>query len=312
MGIIDTERRLDTPQFIRYNKAPFCFTDKKMKEIKKALFPVAGMGTRMLPATKSIPKELLPVYNTPILDLLVSECVQAGIEEIILVTSREKYLIENYFDSFPELEKKLEEKRDWERLERIQKFKNIKFSAVRQGVQNGDGHAMLCARHLLGEEPFLVIFGDELTFGTPSSVQQLITAYNTKQSCIIGVKEVPLEKISSYGVVDISGNSDLEKINGVVEKPHADKAPSNKAVIGKYVCTAEIWNALENAGSSKGGETRLIDGFEQLLKTQDLYAQTLDGERFDTGSTKGYFLANLYFALQSGEVSAEEIHSFLK
>lgn len=280
-----------------------------MSCIKKALFPVAGMGTRMLPATKSIPKELLPVYNTPILDLLVSECVDAGIEEIILVTSREKYLIENYFDSFPELEKKLEAKKDWDRLQTIQKFRNIKFSAVRQGEQNGDGHAMKCAEHLIGDEPFLVIFGDELTFGSPSSVQQLIDAYQKTQTCVIGVREVPTEEISLYGVVDTHGNESIEQVYGVVEKPEPSLAPSNKAVVGKYVCTPEIWKALASARTSAGGELRLIDGFETLLLSSKLHSCTLEGERFDTGSSKGYFWANIYYALESGYITPQEIQN---
>lgn len=280
-----------------------------MSYIKKALFPVAGMGTRMLPATKSIPKELLPVYNTPILDLLVSECVDAGIEEIILVTSREKYLIENYFDSFPELEKKLKAKKDWDRLKTIEKFRSIKFSAVRQGEQHGDGHAMKCAEHLIGEEPFLVIFGDELTFGYPSSVRQLMDAYQETKTCVIGVREVPKKEISLYGVVDIKGISNIEQVHGVVEKPDPLMAPSNKAVVGKYICTPEIWKALASAGTSKGGELRLIDGFETLLESSKVHACTLEGERFDTGSSKGYFWANVYYALKSGYITPQEIHN---
>ncbi len=284
-----------------------------MKKITKALFPVAGMGTRMLPATKAIPKELLPIYNTPIIDVLIEECMEAGIDEIILVTSREKYLIENYFDSFHELEKKLAKKRDFERLARIQKFKKIKFSSVRQGEQLGDGHAIMQAKHLLGDEPFLVIFGDDLTFGTPSSVAQLLQAYEKTQHSIIGVRQVPRETLSSYGVVAISGNSDLEAISGVVEKPKIEDAPSDKAVIGKYVCTSEIWTALENAGTSHGGEMRLIDGFEIMLeKNQQISAQTISGERFDAGSTKGYFLANVFMAMKSGEVSKDEILEVIK
>lgn len=283
-------------------------------KITKALFPVAGMGTRMLPATKSVPKELLPVYNTPILDLLVEECMDAGIEEIILVSSREKHLIEDYFDSFPELEKKLEKKGDTERLKRIQKFKNIRFTAVRQGEQHGDGHAMLCAEHLFSEnEPFLVVFGDELTFGKPSSVSQLLDAYAQKKHSIIGVRKVPKENISSYGVVDPKEptTSKVFEIQDVKEKPKQEDAPSDMAIIGKYICTSDIWKELHSAKPSAGGEIRLADGFMDLLKTSPISACTIDGHRFDTGSSKGYFLANLYYAMQHEEINKTDIEEVM-
>jgi len=290
--------------------------------VKKALFPVAGMGTRMLPLTKVAAKELLPVYNVPALDILVEECMNAGIEEIIFVTSKGKDSIMDYFDALPELEEKLQKKVDagdkesMVRLQKITKFKNMKFSSVRQAEQKGDGHAILQAKHLLKNEPFLVVFGDDLTFTNSSSVeakkssiQQLLEAYEIKQSSIVGVREVPMETISSYGVVDIPNTG--EKVNcikNVIEKPSVEKAPSNQAIIGKYICTPDIWNGLENATTSAGGEIRLIDGFEQLLKDNiSVSSCKIEGERFDAGNIKELFFANVYTALKSGDVTKKEI-----
>ena len=289
--------------------------------IKKALFPVAGMGTRMLPASKSIPKELLPLYDTPILDVLLEECVDAGVEEFILVTSKGKDSIMDYIDNFPSLEKKLEKKANAgdeesaDRLKKIKKFHDVKFSFVRQGEQNGDGHAMLEAEHLLKDDDFLVVFGDEVTFGSPSSVQQLVEAYHETKTSIIGVQKVDPEKVSAYGVVKPQ-NSQISKkvfeISGVVEKPKQEDAPSHFAVIGKYVCTSDIWDALRKSGVSEGGETRLIDGFEQLLKERKISACALEGKRFDTGSLEGYFFAHMYAALHHNGVTKDQIQNFLE
>ena len=297
-----------------------------MKTIKKALFPVAGIGTRMLPLTKTLPKELLPVFDTPVLDLLVEECVDAGIEEIIFVTSKEKNAIIDYFDSFPDLELKLQKKvneGDMEsktRLKQITKFNTIKFSSVRQSEQLGDGHAILQAQHLLRDEPFLVIFGDDLTFASKnskntqnSSIQQLLEAYEKTHASIIGVRTVPIETISSYGVVDIEDSTQkINTIHNVVEKPHKNNAPSNQAIIGKYICTPDIWNAIKNATSSEGGEIRLIDGFEKLLKNnKPLYSCSIEGNRFDTGNIKELLFANVYHAIQTGKVTKTEIQNII-
>ncbi len=280
--------------------------------ITKAVFPVAGLGTRMLPSSKAIPKELLPVYDTPILDLLVEEAIDAGIEEIIFIVSREKYLIEHYFDSFPELERKLQEKGDFERLARVQKFKNVRFCSVRQGEQKGDGHALLEAKHLLKDDPFLVIFGDDLMFGNPSSMKQLIQAFEEHQNTIIGVYEVNPEETSSYGIVAPKGDiSKVFSVEDVQEKPKKGEEKSNLAIIGKYICTQEIWKALEQAGTSHGGETRLADAFLELLPSSPLSACLLEGTRFDTGHMKGYFYANIFYALKTGEIKKEEIEKFL-
>ncbi len=289
-------------------------------KIKKALFPVAGMGTRMLPASKAIPKELLPLYDTPILDVLLEECVDAGVEEFVLVTSKGKDSIMDYIDNFPSLEKKLAEKAEKgdaesaDRLKKIQKFHNVKFSFVRQGEQNGDGHAMLEAEHLLKGDDFLVIFGDEVFFGEPSSVRQLVEAYHETKTSIIGVQKVDEDQVSAYGIVAPQNPEISQKtfeISGVVEKPQPKDAPSQFAVVGKYVCTSDIWDSLKQAGTSAGGETRLIDGFEQLLKTQKIFACNLTGKRFDTGSLQGYFFAHMYSALHHKGVTKAEIQKFL-
>jgi len=293
-----------------------------MKKITKALFPVAGIGTRMLPLTKSISKEMLPIFNRPVLDLLVEECINAGIEEIIFVISKGKNEIMDYFCSFPELEKKLQKKtnngdKDSEiRLKQITKFNKIKFSTVRQYEQLGDGHAILQAKHLLKNEPFIIVFGDDLTFSNntskeskKSSITQLLEAYEKTQSSIIGVRSVPMKNISSYGVVDINKSTNkVNLIKNLVEKPNKKNAPSNQAIIGKYICTHDIWYGLENATSSIDGEIRLIDGFSKLLEDNiKIFSCSIEGDRFDTGNINELLFANIYFALKSKKISKDDI-----
>lgn len=286
-----------------------------MKKVTKALFPVAGMGTRLLPATKAVPKELLPVYDTPILELLVEECVSAGIEEIIIVTSREKPAIAQHFDQFPFLEQILDQKNKTAIKDKVTRFKDIKFSFVSQGEAKGDGHAILCAEHLFDEdEPFLVIFGDELHFGNPSSVHQLLESFDENQKSVIGVRKVPIKNISAYGVVNPVSevNSDTFEISGVVEKPAPEDAPSPYAVIGKYICTGDIWDALKSGGKSEGGEQRLADGLDQLLKNNKAFARTIHGERFDTGNKDGLLMANIFYACSQNDLLKAEIREMLK
>lgn len=282
-------------------------------KIRRALFPIAGLGTRFLPATKVIPKEMLPIVDSPVIELLVEEVVNAGIEEVIFVTSRGKGALEDHFDIVTELEIALQKKGKMEFLERIKKFeKKVTFAFVRQHAPLGDGHAILCAKHLLEGEPFLVIFGDDLISGSPSSVAQLLSAYESSHSSVIGVQRVEKENISAYGVVDpAEENAPTFRLRGMVEKPKAEEAPSDMAIIGKYICTPGIWDAFETATHSKDGELRLIDGFVSLLKNEPISACLIDGERFDVGTPLGFLKANIAFGMEREEYR-EELLEFIR
>ena len=276
-------------------------------KIRRALFPIAGLGTRFLPATKVIPKEMLPIVDTPVIELLVEEVIKAGIEEVIFVTSRGKGALEYHFDTVLELEMALEKKKKHDFLKRIKRFEDkVTFAFVRQYAPLGDGHAIVCAKHLLEGEPFLVIFGDDLISGCPSSISQLLGAYEQCGTSLIGVQSVEKENISSYGVVNPKGEiSSLFPLQGMVEKPSPEDAPSEMAIIGKYICTPGIWDALGIAKTSQDGELRLIDGFLSLIQKEEIFACEIQGERFDVGTPMGFLKANIAFGLGREEYQRE-------
>jgi len=264
-------------------------------KIRKAVLPVAGVGTRFLPATKVVPKELLPIVDKPVIQYLVEEAVSSGIEEIIFVISKGKELILDHFSPKPELEEFLQKKGKEDILKKIEPIhKMAKFSHVYQDFPHGDGHAILQAEELVGNEPFLVLFGDDIVKGDVPSAKQLIDSFQGES--IIAVEKVPESEISSYGVIDPGEqNGNLYEVKGLVEKPEASKAPSDLGIIGKYICPPEIFDALKNADTSKGGEIRLIDGFIELSKSQKIWAFQIEGERFDTGKPSGLVSANNAF-----------------
>ncbi len=285
-------------------------------KIKKAVFPVAGFGTRFLPFTKAVPKEMLPIIDTPVLQILVEEVVKSGIEEIIMVTSQGKNAIENHFDRCFHLEYLLKEKGKMKELEQVKKIaKMAKFIYVRQDQPKGDGHAILCAREIIKDEPFLVVFGDDIIKAKETSTSQLLKAYEQHQNCIVAVKEVPDKEISNFGIVKPKdkGEEDCFEIKSMVEKPSLSEAPSNLAIIGKYVCTPEIFEAIENIGQeekSKDGELRLIDALIKLSSTQAIYGQKIKGERFDAGSKTGFLKATIDAALSDEEIRDDFIEYF--
>lgn len=280
-----------------------------MKKIKKAIFPVAGFGTRFLPATKAQPKEMLTVVDKPVIQYLVEQAVAAGIEEIIFVTGRGKRAIEDHFDYSFELEKTLVEKNKLDLVKKVQEIENLaKFSYVRQPVPLGDGQAVLCAAHLVKEdEPVLIMFGDTLYDADISPVKQVIDAYEKYQETIIGLSEVKPEEVSQFGVI---GGQELGqgayKIEKFVEKPPVKEAPSNLVQVGINVITPEVLETLRGMKSGKSGEIRLADAYDAMLeKGLPLYGQKIDGEWLDTGNKFNFIKATLKLGLKNQEIGAD-------
>ncbi|MBN2096515.1 UTP--glucose-1-phosphate uridylyltransferase [Candidatus Peregrinibacteria bacterium] len=256
-------------------------------KIRKAVLPVAGMGTRFLPATKVVPKELLPIVDKPVIQYLVEEAVLSGIEEVIFVISKGKELIKDHFSHHPELEIFLEEKGRQDLLEKVRPIhKTAQFTFVYQNKPLGDGHAILMAEEAVGNEPFLVLFGDDIVKSDIPAAKQLIDHF--KGESVLAVERIPKEKSELYGIIKPGRQQGrLYEVLGMIEKPRPEEAPSDLGIIGKYVCPPEIFDALKKAGNGKGGEKRLIDGFIKLQEDQKIWAVEIEGERFDTGHPGG-------------------------
>lgn len=281
--------------------------------VKKAILLVAGFGTRFLPATKSMPKEMLPVVDKPVIQYLVEEVVDAGIKEVIFVTGRGKRAIEDHFDKSFELESTLVEKNKQALLEDVTKISTLaKFAYVRQPEPRGDGDALLCARHLVGDEPVAVLFGDDIIDSEVPAIKQLINVYEKYRDPVICLERVPHNSVSRYGIV--GGTQVAERtyeINQFVEKPCPEEAPSNLSAVGKYVITPEVFDAIERSGVSKDGERRLADGFCEILKSKPIYGYEFEGKRFDCGSKIGFLKATVDFGLKHKETS-EEFRKYLR
>lgn len=285
-----------------------------MKAIKKAVFPVAGMGTRFLPATKANPKEMLPVVDKPLIQYAAEEAVAAGIDTLIFVTGRNKRSIEDHFDTAYELERELEAKSKDKMLAILRNIlpSHVKCVFIRQSQALGLGHAVLCARPVVNDEPFAVILADDLiNFSDKPCLSQMVDLFNFQHCSILGTQKVPMEDVSSYGVVDgIQVKPDLMEVSGIVEKPSADKAPSNVAVVGRYILTPRIFELLENTQRGAGNEIQLTDAIAELLKEQRVLSYNFKGRRFDCGSKLGYLKAQVEFALEHEEVG-DEFREFL-
>lgn len=283
------------------------------KIIKKAIIPVAGFGTRFLPATKAQPKEMLPIVDKPIIQYLVEEAVAAGIEEIIFVTGRGKRAIEDHFDYSFELEQNLVEKNKLDRLEAIYKISDMaKFSFVRQPKPKGDGDALLRAAHLLGGEPCAVLFGDDIVDSEKPCIGQLIDVYAEKQSPVVALHRVPMENVSKFGVVaGEKAGERLYAIRELVEKPKVEEAPSNLIVVGKYVITPQVFEKLAGVQPGADGEIRLADALSSILKEGEIYGYEFEGRRYDCGSKLGFLEATVDFALKHKEVG-ERFDDFLQ
>lgn len=285
------------------------------RKIKKAILPVAGFGTRFLPATKAQPKEMLPVVDKPVVQYLVEEAVASGIEEIIFVTGRGKRAIEDHFDVSYELEDTLVEKNKHDLLETVQKISGLaKFSYVRQPVPLGDGHALLQAAHLVDDdESVLVIFGDCIYDSIVPASQQLIDAYVQYQAPIIGLSDVALEDVSKFGVIGGEKINERDwRITDIVEKPKPQDAPSRSVAVGKYIITREVFNTLATMSQGKSGEIRLADAFEIMLnEKKPLYGRMLDGAWLDTGDKFNFLCATIHLGLKHPEIG-ERLRDYLK
>jgi len=273
--------------------------------VRKAVFPAAGWGTRFLPATKAQPKEMLPLVDKPVIQYAVEEAVAAGIEQVIIVTSSQKRAIEDHFDLSFELERLLEDKGEIERLRQVRHVSDLaQIAYVRQKEQLGLGHAVLMAKDLIGHEPFAVLLPDDVVVSDDPCIGQLIAAYTETHSSVVAVMRVPLEDTPRYGIVGIEGDGHGERrhrMTHIVEKPPEGEAPSNLAVIGRYVLTPKIFEKLEQTQRGSGGEIQLTDAIEALMHEQSVYAVEFDGIRYDAGTTMGWLTATVDLALQRPE-----------
>ena len=273
-----------------------------MKSIRKAVIPAAGFGTRFLPATKAQPKEMLPIVDTPAIQYIVKEALDSGIEEILIITGRSKRAIEDHFDSSVELEELLQKQGKNKQLAMVKDLADIKVHFIRQKSPRGLGDAVLCAKAFIGDEPFAVSLGDDIVYNPEKPcLQQLMECYETHPGIILGAQFVPNDKVSSYGIVSGEPLADnLYRVNGLVEKPSVDKAPSNLAVLGRYILTPDIFDILENTKPGVGNEVQLTDAL--AASKTDTYALAYEGIRYDTGDKLGYLKATVEYALRNEEL----------
>ena len=281
--------------------------------IRKAVIPVAGLGTRFLPATKAQPKEMLPIVDKPVIQYIVEEAVAAGIKQIIFVTGRHKRAIEDHFDRNLELERALEEKGKKELLKLVKEISDlVDIAYVRQKEPLGLGHAILTAEPAVGNEPFAVLLGDDIMVSELPAIKQLIDVFNKYRCCVLGIQEVPREEVSKYGII---AGREIEKgvykVDTLIEKPSVEEAPSNLAITGRYILTPGIFNALRNIPPGRGGEIQLTDGIQKLGLREAIYAKIMEGKRYDTGTKVGFLEATVDFAL-SREDLKEPFLRFLK
>ena len=285
-----------------------------MREIKKAIFPVAGFGSRFLPATKSIPKEMLPIVDKPLIQYAVEEAVEAGITEVIFITGRNKRAIEDHFDKAFELETDLERRGKGDLLNRIQNSlpQNVSYIYIRQIETLGLGHAILCAKPVIGDNPFAVILADDLIDSTPGAISQMVDNYKQFGVSMVAVQDVPREDTGSYGIVEIENtDQDQFKITNIVEKPDPTNAPSTLGVVGRYLLDPTIFDYLENLGFGAGGEIQLTDAIADLLKRKQVNAFQFEGKRYDCGSKIGFLEASVAYGLKREEL-CEEFLSYLQ
>ena len=281
-------------------------------KIRKAVFPAAGFGTRFLPVTKAQPKEMLPIVDKPVIQYLVEEAVASGIEEIIIVTGRGKRAIEDHFDYSYELEQTLVERGKRELIKEVRAIAEMaKFIYVRQPKPLGDGHAILCAKEVIGNEPFAVLFGDDLVDSRVPALKQLIDIYEKTHAPVIALEKIDKKNSKKYGIIESERNRPplagqdgrLHRIKSLVEKPEPAKAPSDLAIIGKYILTPEVLEALERAEKGRDGEIRLINAFQLLIGKMPLYGYEIEGKRYDTGDKLGFLQATIDYALKRKDLA---------
>ncbi|MGW6146681.1 UTP--glucose-1-phosphate uridylyltransferase GalU [Bacillus mycoides] len=277
-----------------------------MKIVKKAIIPAAGLGTRFLPATKAMPKEMLPIVDKPTIQYIVEEAIESGIEDIIIVTGKGKRAIEDHFDHSFELEQNLLEKGKYEILEKVQESSKISIHYIRQKEPQGLGHAVWCARKFIGNEPFAVLLGDDIVQAETPCLRQLMDQYEVAQSSVIGVQTVPETETHRYGIIDpLVQKGRSYQVSKFVEKPAKGTAPSNLAIMGRYVLTPEIFMFLEDQQTGAGGEIQLTDAIQRLNEIQRVFAYDFEGKRYDVGEKLGFIQTTIEMALQHDELKNE-------
>ncbi|MGV8148975.1 MAG: UTP--glucose-1-phosphate uridylyltransferase GalU [Alkaliphilus sp.] len=283
-------------------------------KVRKAIIPAAGLGTRFLPATKAQPKEMLPIVDKPTLQYIIEEAVDSGIEEILIITGRNKSAIENHFDKSVELELELEKKGKTDLLAEIRKISDmVNIHYIRQKEPKGLGHAIYCAKSFIGDEPFAVLLGDDIVHAEKPCLKQMIEVYNEYKTSILGVQEVADEDVNKYGIVEgkhIEGR--VYKIKSLIEKPSIDEAPSNIAISGRYIINPAIFEILEHTKTGKGGEIQLTDALKVLAQKEAMYAYNFEGRRYDVGDKQGFLEATVEFALKREELREEFLNYLVK
>ncbi len=282
-------------------------------KVRKAIIPAAGLGTRFLPATKAQPKEMLPIVDKPSIQYIVEEAIDAGIEDILIITGRNKRAIEDHFDKSYELEEELKKKQQYELLNLVQDIANlVNIHYVRQKEAKGLGHAIYCAKSFIGNEPFAVLLGDDIVDSSIPCIKQLIDIYEDCQSSILGVQQVPHKDVSKYGIIKCQeSKTRLLKVEDLVEKPSIADSPSDYAILGRYIISPSIFECLENTEPGRGGEIQLTDALKLLMSKEDIYAYDFIGKRFDVGNKLGFLQATIEFALKREELK-DELNEFMK
>lgn len=283
------------------------------KKVRKAIIPAAGLGTRFLPATKAIAKEMLPIVDIPTIQYIIQEAVDSGIEEILIITNSNKHAMENHFDKNYELEERLKESGKLEQVKMIQDIADMaNIYYIRQKEPKGLGHAVHCAKSFIGNEPFAVLLGDDIVDAETPCLKQMIDAYDEYKTSILGVQEVAKENVDKYGILDVKYIEDrVYKVKDMVEKPSVDDAPSNIAILGRYIITPEIFNILETQEEGKGGEIQLTDALQTLATKEAIYAYNFEGRRYDVGDKLGFLEATVDFALKRPELR-DDFEAFIK
>lgn len=283
-------------------------------KVRKAIIPAAGLGTRFLPATKAQPKEMLPIVDKPTLQFIIEEAVASGIEEILIITGRNKKSIEDHFDRSIELELELEKHGKYDLLEEVRKISDmVNIHYIRQKEPRGLGHAIYCAKSFIGNEPFAVLLGDDIVDAQKPCLKQMLEVYEKYETTILGVQEVPKKDVSKYGIVDGNKIEDrVYKVKGLVEKPSIQEAPSNVAILGRYIIKPAIFSILEHVQPGKGGEIQLTDALQILAQKDDMYAYNFVGKRYDVGDKQGFLQATVEYALKRDDLREDFLNYLIK
>ncbi|MGG1634053.1 UTP--glucose-1-phosphate uridylyltransferase GalU [Paenibacillus sp. NRS-1760] len=283
-------------------------------KVRKAIIPAAGLGTRFLPATKAQPKEMLPIVDKPTLQYIIEEAVESGIEEILIITGRNKKSIEDHFDKSVELEFELEAKGKLDLLEEVRSISDmVNIHYIRQKEPKGLGHAIYCAKSFIGNEPFAVMLGDDIVVNSKPCLKQMMEIYGEYKTTILGVQEIAKEDVSKYGIVEGKLIEDqVYKVKGLIEKPRMEDAPSNIAILGRYVITPSIFEILEYTEPGKGGEIQLTDALKELAQREAMYAYIFEGRRYDVGDKQGFLQATVDFALKRNDLREEFLQYLIK